>query len=117
MDEHHTKRLKAYSNVDFELGDIAVLDIAVGKYDVAVMHFVLHHIDKPVQQEKVGVLARKLKNGGRLYIREPIRATHGTPVDEIRRLLSATGLCERKSRMTQSLTVGQVYEGVFETAN
>ncbi len=111
------KRLKAYSNVDFKLGDIASLDIDDGAYNVVIVHFVLHHIDKRVQQEKVAALSRKLKNGGRLFIREPIRAAHGTPVDEIHALLSAAGLRERDNRMTRSLVMGQVYEGVFEKTN
>ncbi len=71
-------RLEGYANVDFKLGDIASSDIPEGAYDVVVAHFVLHHIDKRVQQEKVDALVRKLKNGGRLYVKEPIRAAHGT---------------------------------------
>jgi len=44
------KRLKAYSNVDFKLGDIASLDISDGIYDVVIMHHVLHHVDRLVRQ-------------------------------------------------------------------
>ncbi|MGZ4934691.1 MAG: class I SAM-dependent methyltransferase [Halobacteriota archaeon] len=112
-----TKRLQGYSNVDFKLGDVASLDISDEAYGVVVVHFVLHHVDKPVRQEKVDALARKLKQGGRLFIREPTRAGHGTPVDEIRTLLSAAGLRERDSTMTRSLMMGHVYEGVFEKAS
>ena len=108
------KRLKAYPNVDFKLGDIASLDIIDRAYDVVVIHFVLHHVDKPVRQEKVDALARKLKDRGTLFIREPTREGHGTPVNEIKGLMLAAGLCDRGGHISRSLTMGQVYEGVFE---
>ena len=107
------KRLKKYRNVDFKLGDIAALDIADSAYDVVVVHFVLHHLEKHERQERVDILARKLKPHGRLFIREPTRAEHGTPTAEIRALMSAAGLHERESRMTRSL-MGEVFDGVFE---
>jgi ubiquinone/menaquinone biosynthesis C-methylase UbiE len=107
------RRLKKYRNVDFELGDIAALDIADNVYDIVVIHFVLHHIAKEERQEKVDILARKLKPHGRLFIREPTRAEHGTPPAEIRALMSAAGLHERESRMTRSL-MGEVFDGVFD---
>ena len=109
------KRLKKYHNVDFKLGDIAALDIADNAYDIVVVHFVLHHVEKDERQEKVDILARKLKPHGRLFIREPTRAEHGTPPAEIRALMSTAGLHERESRMTRSL-MGEVFDGVFDKA-
>ena len=64
------RRLKKYRNVDFKVCDIAALDIANNAFGVVVMHFVLHHLDKREQQEKIDILARKLKSHGRLFIRE-----------------------------------------------
>jgi ubiquinone/menaquinone biosynthesis C-methylase UbiE len=108
------KRLKKFRNVDFKLGDISSLAIDDNAYDAIVVHFVLHHVDEHEREEKVGVLSRKLKVSGRLFIREPTQEGHGTPIDEIRQLMSKAGLRERDSRMTRSLVMGQVYEGVFE---
>ena len=68
------KRLNRYPNVDYKLGDIAALDIADSAYDVVVVHNVLHHVAKDEQQEKVAILARKLKPQGRLFIREFTRS-------------------------------------------
>ncbi len=65
------KRLKKYPNVDFKLGDVSDLDIEDGAYDVVVIHFVLHHVDKNVRAENVSSLPHKLKEGGRLFISEP----------------------------------------------
>ena len=108
------KRLKKYPNVDYTLGDIAALDIADNAYDIVVVHFVLHHVEKDQRQEKVDILARKLKPHGRLFIREPTREQHGTPAVEIRALMSTAGLHERESRMSRSLIMGEVFDGVFD---
>ena len=108
------KRLEEYSNVDYKLGDIVALYIADSAYDIVVVHNVLHHVAKDEQQEKVAILARKLKPHGRLLIREFTRAEHGTPTAEIRALMSAAGLHERESRMTRSVIMGEVFDGVFD---
>jgi len=108
------KRLQKYPNVDFQLGDIDTLGLPDASYDVGVMHFVLHHIDSSVRQKKIDALSRTLKIGGRLFVREPTRVEHGTPVDEIRQVLAAAGLHERESKTESSLVLGRVYNGVFE---
>jgi len=64
--------------------------------------------------EKVDILARKLRPHGRLFIRKPTREQHGTPALEIRALMSTAGLHERESRMSRSLIMGEVFDGVFD---
>ena len=108
------KRLKKYPNVDYKLGDIAALDIADNAYDIVVVLFVLHHVKEDQRQEKVDILARKLRPHGRLFIRKPTREQHGTPALEIRALMSTAGLHERESRMSRSLIMGEVFDGVFD---
>jgi ubiquinone/menaquinone biosynthesis C-methylase UbiE len=107
------KRLKQYPNVDFKLGDIASLGIPDDAYDVVVVHFVLHHVEADVRQKNVSILSQKLKKGGRLFIRDPIREGHGTPVHEIRGLMSNAGLHERSFHMEKSLHMGVRYNGAF----
>ena len=41
------------------------------------------------------MLSRKLKVGGRMFIREPTRGAHSTAVDEIRQLMTKAGMRER----------------------
>jgi ubiquinone/menaquinone biosynthesis C-methylase UbiE len=108
------KRLKKYPNVDYKLGDIAALDIPDSAYDIVVVHNVLHHVAKDEQQEKVAMLAQKLKHHGRLFIHDFTREEHGTPPAEIRALVSAARLHESESRMTRSLIMGEVFDGVFD---
>ena len=108
------RRLKKYPNVDYELGDLATLAITDNAYDIVVVHFVLHHVEKDQRQERVDILARKLRPHGRLFIREPTREQHGTPAVEIRALMSTAGLHERESGMSRSLLMGEVFDGVFD---
>ena len=107
------KRFKRYPNVDFRHGELSALDIPDNAYDVVVLHFVLHHVEQEARQKNMGVLAHKLKNGGRLFIREPIREGHGTPEREIRRLLSDAKMSERASHMEKSAFMGAIYSAVF----
>ncbi len=107
------KRLKQYRNVDCKRGDIASLNLPDDAYDVVVVHFVLHHVDVDARQKNVGILSRKLKKGGKLFIRDPIREGHGTPVHEIRQLMSNAGLHERTYQLEKSFHMGPRYNGAF----
>lgn len=83
-----------YPNVDFQLGDIAAMDITDGSYDAVFIHFVLHDVPEAIRREKVGILVRKLKAGGKVYVREPTGDRHGMPASEIRAILAENGLKE-----------------------
>ena len=107
------KHLKRYPNVDFKLGDIASLDIPDDAYDVVVVHFVLHHVDADTRQKNVSILSQKLKKGGRLFIRDPVREEHGTPAHEIRQLMENARLHERAFQIEKSFHMGPRYSGVF----
>ena len=107
--EKARKRLKKYPNVECRAGDIRALDIADSSFDVISVFHVIHDIAPAERQGAVDVLSRKMKAGGRLFIREPIKASHGMPADEIRALMSNAGLKEAEHRQTKS-----EYSGRFE---
>jgi ubiquinone/menaquinone biosynthesis C-methylase UbiE len=113
--EEAKKRLKKYSNVDFQLGQIETLPIGDNFFDVIVMHFVLHHIEKEQRQAKLKLLASKLKTNGKVFIREPMHESHGLPLEDIRNLMQKAGLKETSFKMTRSVLRGnKMYEGVYE---
>ena len=107
--EKARKRLRKYPNVECRAGDIRELDIADSSFDVVSVFHVIHDIAPPERQGTVDVLSRKLKADGRLFIREPIKTSHGMPVDEIRALMSSAGLKEAEHRQSKS-----EYSGRFE---
>jgi hypothetical protein len=73
-------------------------------------------VDADARQKYVNILSRKLKKGGRLFIRNPIREEYGTPVDEIRQLMANAGLHERAFQMKKSFHLGPRYSGTFVKA-
>lgn len=108
------KTLRGYPNVDYVCGDIATLDIPDASYDVVLVHFVLHDIPAIERSDIVKHLARLLVDGGKVFVREPLRFISQ---EEIHRLMQQNGLAEMNSRLTEIWTQGTVYEGVFHKCN
>jgi len=104
--------LRGYPNVDYACGDIATLDIPDASYEAMLVHFVLHDIPTVEQVDIIKHLARRLKTGGTLFIREPVERG-GIPAEDIRRLMKGNGLEEVKFDMTDSWFTGPIYEGTF----
>jgi len=107
------KRMEKYANVEFKLGDILTVDIDDAAYDAVFVHFILHDVEKDQRQRIVNALSRKLKAGGRLYIREPIKESHGMPPDEICQLMTHSGLEEVEHKITKAIIPGPMYTGVY----
>ena len=108
------KKMNNYSNVEFKLGTIFDLDIPDNSYDAVVIHYVLHDIDSNLREEIVKALSRKLKKGGKVYIREPLADNHGMPAAEIRELMIEAGLNEIDFKINNTRLVGKSTEAVFE---
>jgi ubiquinone/menaquinone biosynthesis C-methylase UbiE len=101
------KRLKKFPNVAFVTGDINKLDILDNAFDVVLARYVIHDIASDKRQNIMNELANKLKSGGALYIWEPTKISHGMPVEEIRELLSRSGLQELSHEKTKSSYKGK----------
>jgi len=96
------KRLDKYSNVECKSGDIRELDIPDSSFDIISAIHVVHDIAPAERQDIVKTLSQKLKAGGLFFIREPVKKSHGMPVEEIRTLLSGAGLKEIKHKANKS---------------
>jgi ubiquinone/menaquinone biosynthesis C-methylase UbiE len=101
------RRLQKYSNVECKAGDIRELDIPESKTDVISIFHVIHDIAPAERQDIVNALSRKLKENGTLFIREPIKESHGIPVEEIRTILSDAGLKETEYKVTKTDYMGK----------
>ncbi len=108
------KRMDNYPNVEFKLGTIFDLDIPDNSYDAVVIHYVLHDIDSNLREEIVRALSRKLKKGGKVYIREPIADNHGMPTAEISKLMQKVGLNEIYLKINKIRIIGWVTEAMYE---
>ena len=105
------RRLRSFENIRLELTDF--LDFNKENYfDIAVIHYVLHDI---IEREKaIGTLRNSLKRKAIVYIREPLRESHGMSSEEIRKLMSLKGFFEDKSEEGYYFPIrGKTYDGVF----
>jgi len=96
------KRLAGYDNVTCLEGDIRELDITDSSFDVISIVHVIHDIAPAERQSVVDVITQKLAKQGVLYVREPVRKSHGIAVEELRALFSNAGLAVISYKTTKS---------------
>ena len=104
------KRLKKYSNVECKSGDIRERDMPDSSFDIISTIHVVHDISPADRQDIVKTLSQKLKAGGLFFIREPVKKSHGMPVEEIRTLLSGAGLKEIGHKVNKSDYMGKYHK-------
>jgi len=107
------KRLRRYSNATCVLGRIENLNLGEASFDRIVIHNALHDIPEGERKDTVAELARVLKAGGKLHLREPVKPSHGAAVDEICTLMNGVGLEEERSSEYRLFPIGPVYDAVF----
>lgn len=108
------KRMKKYPNVDYKFGKIDNVDIEANSYDAVIIHYVFHDIEPDLREEILKILVQKLKNGGKIYIREPIAENHGMPTHEIQRLMYNVGLREISLKINNMKLLGPITEAEFQ---
>jgi ubiquinone/menaquinone biosynthesis C-methylase UbiE len=107
------KRLRKFKNIDFVQGDIlADTGLEDASFDAVVLHYVFHHVESEKQQDTLIALARILKSDGKLFIREPTKESHGTPVAKLRQLTTNAGLTDIDGYESKSF-FGPMYSGIF----
>ncbi len=111
--ERARKHLNRFSNVAYYAQDIKKWDEKNNYFDAVVIHSMLHDIDKSEREEVVRTLAEKMKPGAKLFIREPTKECHGMQSEEIRELMSKSGLKETDSEKTKIFMMGVIYTGIF----
>lgn len=108
MVERAERRLRGYANARVVKGELPALDIEGSTFDVATMVYVIHDIAREKREDVVTALARVLKPGGRIWVLEPTKPSHGIPVDELRKLMTGAGLKEVSADVRKSS-----YRGAF----
>jgi hypothetical protein len=100
--EKARKRVAHYPSARILHGEITELDL------ISIIH-VIHDIPRAKRSATVQALSPLLKPGGRLWIWEPTRPSHGMPAEEIRGLMEKVGL-----REVSAEAQGNAFKGVFE---
>jgi len=107
------KRLRRYPNARCLLGRIETHALDPESFDRIVIHNALHDIPEGERKNTVAELARVLKIGGKLHLREPKKPSHGATPDDIRTLMNGIGLSEERSSVYKLFPIGPVYDAVF----
>jgi ubiquinone/menaquinone biosynthesis C-methylase UbiE len=102
--------LRRYKNLSYHLGQINDLNLPEGAFDAVVVHFVLHDIPASDRDVVVTALARKLKPGGRLIIREP--HDRGLALSDLNALAAKAGMTTDVLE-TRNVFIGHVLDGRF----
>ena len=102
--------------VDFVCADLGEAPLQPESYDVAVAHWMLHDVDAKKRPGVVAALAALLRPGGRLFVREPVKESHGMPAGEVTRLATETGLREVSVEPGKSKLAGPFVAAVFAKA-
>ncbi len=84
-------RLGLDSRVEYHLGKIWDLSLSEDRFDIAVIHFVLHDLPRSERVPSMMAIRRCMKPNGTLYIREPDEVGHGMSLDEIETVLVKVG--------------------------
>ncbi len=104
-----TKRLGKFKNITFLNTYIENANIPDNTFDVILIHHVLHDIHPDKRADVLKKLARVLKSQGTIYIREPIKNSHGMPFEEIRELFKDV---DRKE-VDFSIKLNKEYTGIY----
>jgi ubiquinone/menaquinone biosynthesis C-methylase UbiE len=107
------KRLSRFSNVEYYVEDMRTWEEKDGYYDTVLIHFMLHDIPRSERPEVMKALARKMKTGASLIIREPKKEDHGIRTEEIEELMKNNNLKQQSSEITKRAFMGTVYTGLF----
>ena len=95
------QRLSEFDNISFFQGKMKDFKDE-DRFDVAVIHYVLHDIPSTERSESLSVVKDLLKKKGRIYIREPTRKSHGMSFEEIKSLMKHGDFLEKFSREAYS---------------
>lgn len=113
------RALRRRRGVTFLLGDLLELDLGGRRYDVVLLHFVLHEVAPSERPRLLRRLATVLADDGRVVVREPTVGYRpaapgpGLPAEELRRLASVAGLRERTGRDLHRRATGPIREAIL----
>lgn len=107
------KVLRDYPDVEYRRGDVREMGLPDGRFDVVLVHWMLHDIPPADRPSIVAELARLLRPGGRLFSREPTSPRHGMPAAEARQLFAAAGLTETHAAEGKAPILGEYYRAVW----
>lgn len=91
------KRMKNFNHVDFLIGQLPELELKTNSFDIIYIFYTLHDVSPDLRNGIVREFYKILKEGGKIYIKEPQRKYDGMPVTEIVELMKDSGFTKEYS--------------------
>lgn len=110
------RRLANHRNVALHAGDVLTANLHTDAFDAALFHFVLHDIRAAERPSTLSRIYDVLKDKGTLFVREPIKESHGMPAAAAQSMIASAGFIEMRSEVRKAFLFGACFEGVFRKA-
>jgi len=101
------KKLRNYTHVDYNLGDIREMNIPSNTFDRIIITWVIHHLPEEERPDILLSIVNTLKPDGKVYVIEFLKPPHGIPEKPLFKLFNGTGLSE-------SVVFRKKNTGIFE---
>lgn len=102
------RRLRRYTQVEYYLGKIWDVRLSEDRFDLAIVHYVLHDIPSSERVPSMMGIRKLMKPGATLFVREPDDNHHGMPLEEIEMILRKVGF-----KLSLSLSRKTLFGGRF----
>jgi len=108
------KKFGYIENINYLDEDIRSIDFKSGSFDTIIIHYMFHDIDSRERPSIIDKFNSILEDKGHIYIREPIKISHGIPSEEIKRLFNRSGFVEKNSHMEKRFIGGEMFSALYE---
>ncbi|MDA3929537.1 MAG: methyltransferase domain-containing protein [Prolixibacteraceae bacterium] len=108
-----SRNLRIYSNILIQKGQLNSLRLKQQLFDSIILHFVLHDIPVSSREIIISQMFDLLRPGGKVYIREPLKESHGMPTTEISKLFNEAGFYPLFQEESKIRIVGEVVTACY----
>lgn len=108
-----TQNLRKYSNAILVNGNLSQLNFNSASYDAINIHYVLHDVPKANQLKMINEMYSLLRPGGKVYLREPLKDSHGMPSEEVEKLFLDAGFFQLYQNESKIRIIGNVVTACY----
>jgi ubiquinone/menaquinone biosynthesis C-methylase UbiE len=111
------RNLRDYPNTTFVNGQLVHLNFPAGEYDAVNVHYVLHDVPEENREELIAEMYELLRPGGKIFLREPVKESHGIPANETDRLFEMAGFIKTNGQERKMRFMGDAYAACYVKAS
>lgn len=108
-----TQNLRKYSNTTIVNGNLSQLSGNSASYDAINIHYVLHDVPKANRIKMINEMYSLLRPGGKVYLREPLKDSHGIPSEEVAKLFFDAGFYQMYQNESKIRIIGNVVTACY----